>query len=89
MTIKYAYGYFEVIEYDDGTKNEIGTYDDLPELIPLTDTSDIEYDDMPELIPYDTSNIEDDDEYADMPGLITPDDYTYDYTYGYTYFYNH
>ena len=69
MKIKYAYGYFEVIEYDD-----------LPELIPLTDTSDIEYD---------TSNIEDDDEYADMPGLITPDDYTYDYTYGYTYFYNH
>jgi hypothetical protein len=32
MTIKYAYGYFEVIEYDDTTTN-----DDLPELISLDD----------------------------------------------------
>jgi hypothetical protein len=90
MTIKYAYGYFEVIKYDDGNENEISAYDDLPELVPLNNTNNDEYDDLPELIPLnDTSNIEDDDEYADMPGLITPDEYTYDYTYGYSYFYNH
>ena len=74
MTIMYAYGYFDVIEYDDGTvnENEISAYDDLPELVPLNGTS----------------NIDDEDEYADMPDLITPDEYTYDYTYDYSYFYN-
>jgi hypothetical protein len=35
MTIKYAYGYFELIEYDDTTTNV--TNDDLPELISLDD----------------------------------------------------
>lgn len=41
MTVKYAYGYFEVIEYDDTLDNNL--YDDLPELISLDD-ADYTYD---------------------------------------------
>jgi hypothetical protein len=80
MTIKYAYGYFEVIEYEDDTENE---YDDLPELIPIDDIDD----NMPELIPID--DIDDnmseyifiDDSYVNMPELIPIDDFSFYYTY--------
>jgi len=67
MTIKYAYGYFEVIEYEDDTENE---YDDLPELIPIDDIDD----NMSEYILID-------DSYVNMPKLIPIDDFGYYYTY--------
>jgi hypothetical protein len=49
MTVKYAYGYFEVIEYDDTLHNNLydDLYDDLPELISFDDTEyiyDYDYD---------------------------------------------
>jgi hypothetical protein len=44
MTLKYTYGYFELIEYDDNDPDHT-TNDDLPELVSLDDKiyNDYEY----------------------------------------------
>ena len=76
MTIKYAYGYFEVIKYNDITDDTTADTTDDTTADTTDDTTAYTTNDLPELISLDDK-------------IYNNYDYTYDYTYDFTYTYSY